>query len=98
MTLHDMEYPFGQFGAAVVAMSPPSLLSVLSLLSGAGGMQSEEEALMLLCKHCSATAKTLVCYQHCFSCKSQTLMLYAVMCFSLTVSPQIWEPVEIKYL
>lgn len=53
---------------------------------------------MLLCKHCSATAKTLVCYQHCFSCKSQTLMPYTVLCFSLTVSPQIWEPVEIKYL
>lgn len=42
MTLHGMEYPFGQFGAAVVAMSPPSLLPVLSLLSGAGGMQSEK--------------------------------------------------------
>jgi len=31
----------------------------------------KEKALML-CKHCSATAKTLVCYQHCSSHKSKT--------------------------
>ena len=34
MTSHGMEYPFGQFGSAVLAVSPPSFLCPSSLLAG----------------------------------------------------------------
>ena len=70
-----MEYPFGQFGSAVLAMSLPNLLSTTSILTvGSGG---RDKALMLY-KHCSAIAKTFLYYQHCFShkCKTQHHMLW----------------------
>lgn len=57
MVLYDVEYLFGQFGSAVVAVSPPNLLPIPSLLVGEN---------LWLCKCCSAVAKTFVCYQHCF--------------------------------
>ena len=34
MTSCGMEYPFGQFGSAVLAVSPPSFLCSSSLLAG----------------------------------------------------------------
>ena len=34
MTSHGMEYPFGQFGSAVPAVSPPNSLCPSSLLAG----------------------------------------------------------------
>ena len=34
MTSHGMEYPFGQFGSAVLAVSPPNFLCPSSLLAG----------------------------------------------------------------
>ena len=33
-TSYGMEYPFGQFGSAVLAMSPPKILPTPSLLVG----------------------------------------------------------------
>ena len=37
-TSYGMEYPFGQFGSAVPAMSPPKILPTPSLLGEAEGM------------------------------------------------------------
>ena len=34
MTSHGMEYPVGQFGSAVLAVSPPKFLCPSSLLAG----------------------------------------------------------------
>ena len=34
MTSHGVEYPFGQFGSAVLAVSPPNFLCPSSLLAG----------------------------------------------------------------
>lgn len=33
----------------------------------------------MLCKHCLAIAKTLVCYQHCFGHRSKTCAMLAAM-------------------
>ena len=60
-TSYGMEYPFGQFGSAVLDLSPPKILPTPSLLVRGGN--AGETALMLW-EHCSAVAKTLVCYQH----------------------------------
>jgi len=56
-----MGSPFGQLGSAVPAVSPPSPLCTPDLL--AGGAAGEAEKTLTLCEHCSATAKTLLCYQ-----------------------------------
>ena len=45
--------------------APPSLL--------AGGVGGEATKSLALCKHCSAIAKTSLCYQHCFQHKSKML-------------------------
>jgi len=66
-----MEYPIGQLGSAVPAVSPPSFLCTLSPLTG-GAVGGAEKALAL-CKHCSATTKTLMCYQHYSHPESETL-------------------------
>ena len=34
MTSHGMEYPFGQFGSAALAVSPPNFLCPSSFLAG----------------------------------------------------------------
>lgn len=69
MTLHCMEYSIGQFRSVVLAMSLPNLLPVLRVLTAGGRVRKEK--VMTLCKHCSTTAKTLVCYQHYFTHKSK---------------------------
>jgi len=53
-----VQYPFDQFGATVLAMSVPSLLA-------GRHVEREEEKALMSCKHCSAVAKALDCYQHC---------------------------------
>uniref|UniRef100_A0A8C0EEM0 Centrosomal protein 192 n=1 Tax=Bubo bubo TaxID=30461 RepID=A0A8C0EEM0_BUBBB len=58
MMLHGMDSPFGQLGSAVLIVSPPYLLPTPSLLSGV--TEWEMEKALTLCKHCSATAGTLV--------------------------------------
>lgn len=59
-TSYDMEHPFGQFGPAVLAMSPLKILPTPSLLVG----ENVGETALMLFEHCLALAKTLVCYQH----------------------------------
>ena len=68
MTLYGMQYPFGQFRSAVLVVSPPNFVPNACLLSGS---QSGKQP-WWLSKHCSAIAKTLVYYWHCFSHKSKT--------------------------
>jgi len=70
MTPYGMEYPFGQLGSAVLAVSPPSFLCTSSLLTGR--VVQEAEKPLTLCKHCSAITKTSLYYQHCFQHKSKT--------------------------
>lgn len=48
-------------------VSCPGCLSSVSSLGNRVG----KEKVLTLCIHCSATAKTLVCDQHCFSCNSK---------------------------
>jgi len=67
--LYGMEYLFGQFGSAVLAVSPPNFLTTPSLFTK--GAEREKEKVLTLCKHCSATARTLLCYQCCFSHRIQ---------------------------
>lgn len=59
--LYDMEYPFSQFGPAVLAVSPPPT-SYSPLVAGTEG---ETDKTLELCKHSSVIDKTLVCYQNC---------------------------------
>lgn len=63
---HGMEHPFGLFRSAVLAMPYANLLATSSLLTVV-----RKEKAMILCKHCSATVKTLLCYQHWFSHRSK---------------------------
>lgn len=52
------------------AVCPPSLLCTPSLR--VGGAECKKETTSRLCDHCSATARTRVCYQHWFSHKFET--------------------------
>jgi len=54
-----MEYPLGQFGSAVPAMSPPSLVLTPSPLALAGGGEEVGGR-----DTRDAIDRTLVCYQH----------------------------------
>jgi len=53
--------PLLSFGSAVLTMSPPKILPSPSLLEVVGNVG---ETALMLCKHCSAEVKTLMCYQH----------------------------------
>lgn len=57
--------------------SLPSFSSFPSLLSGKAEMGKEKA--LVLCKHCSVTAKTLTSSQHWFSRKSKTQHLWPAM-------------------
>ena len=70
MMLHGMEYHFHHFGSSVSLASPHNLLPMPSVLTGAAEWETEKT--LMLCKHCSAVAKTLVGYQYCFGYKSKT--------------------------
>ena len=69
MTLYGMEYPFGQLGTDVPAMSPPNFLFPPSLLPG-GELWGAEEALTL-CKHCSAVTKNICVWSTLLSAQIQ---------------------------
>ena len=60
-TSYSLGYPFGRLGSAAPAVSPPKFLCIPSLL--AVGTVSEAEKVFMLFKHCSAIAKTSLCYQ-----------------------------------
>ena len=57
MMSYSTGYPFRQSGSAVLAVSPPNPFPTPSLL--VLGPESEKEKALMLCKHCSAIAKTL---------------------------------------
>lgn len=62
--LCHIDHPFGQCGSVVLGLCPPSFLCTLS--SHADGTVHEEKTVLGSVQPCSATAKTLVCYQ-CYS-------------------------------
>lgn len=71
-TWHDtygMGYLFYQWRSAVPAVSLPTFLWLLSLITGKAVQETEK--VLTLCKHCSATAIMSLCYQHSFGCKSK---------------------------
>lgn len=68
MTSISVEYCFGQFGSAVLIVSLPKLLLTPSLL----GVEYETEEVLKLYKHCSAIAKSVVSYEHCFGHQQKT--------------------------
>jgi len=70
MTSYVMGCPFGQLGSAALSVPLPSFWGTLSLLAGRAA--GEAEKALKLCKHCSAIAKTPLCYQHCFRHKPKT--------------------------
>lgn len=70
MTQYSMECAFGHLKTAVLALSSPSFLCILSVLP-AEPVWGTERALAP-CKHCSAVNETFLCYQQCFQPKSQT--------------------------
>ncbi|KAJ7420937.1 hypothetical protein BTVI_19971 [Pitangus sulphuratus] len=55
-----MEYSFGSFGSAVLAVSLLKILPTPSLLVREGMLDRQ----CWWCERCSAVAQTLVCYQH----------------------------------
>lgn len=67
MTPYWLQYPLGQLGLAVPAVSPPDCAPSSSLSVGRG---EEQKKALALCKHYSATTKTFLYYQHCFQHKS----------------------------
>lgn len=60
MMLHSVEYAFGQFGSAVLVVSPLSI-HILNVL--ASGTQWEKEKTLMLCKHRPAIVRTLLSTQ-----------------------------------
>lgn len=63
MMLYGLKHPFCEFKSAFLVVIPPNPPPTL---------QSQWEESLMLCKHCSVIAKTLVWYQHYFSPKSKT--------------------------
>lgn len=56
-----MEYPFGQFGSAVLTVSPPKILPAPSPLAvGVVRGDSVGETTLMPCQLCPAVAKTLI--------------------------------------
>lgn len=52
------QYPFGQFGSAVLGQPPWLCCLPTSCLLTVGGAEREPEKAMTLCKHCSALGKS----------------------------------------
>jgi len=82
-----MEYPFGQFGSAVPAMTSSNLLPTSILL--AFGRVGVGERALVLCEHCSATAKTLVSYQRLPDTKHSTMRAATGNVNSIPARPNI---------
>lgn len=66
-TLYGIEYSFDQLWSAIL-----SQLFVLSHPVCLGEAEWVVEKALMLYKLCSETANILLCYQHCFYCKSKT--------------------------
>ena len=76
---YGTEYPFGQIRSAVLILFSPSSLLVPPQPPLAVRTVQEVEASLSLYSHCSATTKTSVCYQHCFSSQSQNTAIPETM-------------------
>lgn len=62
--------PFGQLEPAVLAVALPSILPTCKpTCFGERGGRGKKA--FLLCRHCSAAAKRVMCYQHCFNHKGK---------------------------
>ena len=83
MTSHGMEYPFGQFGSAALAVSPPSFLCPSSLLAG---WAWEAEKSLTWYKHCLATSENLCVLSTFFSYWTQNITLCQLLERKLTLS------------
>lgn len=70
---HGMEIPVWLVPVICLIVPPPNLLCIPQSLWGVDTEWDTEKALML-CRHCSARAKTFVCYQHCFGHKEHSTM------------------------
>lgn len=64
LMLYGMECPFGEVGPAGLVVSHLRIVPPLSPLMGEWGML---ETALMLCQHCSAVAKTIVCYHTCLT-------------------------------
>ena len=73
MMLYGMGCLFGRFRLAVLVLSLPAP-HVPQSLTGRTVEEAEKTETVLVgsVQYCSATAKTSVCYQHCFSSKTKT--------------------------
>jgi len=59
MTTQSTEHPFGRFGSAVPAVSPPNLLPIPSQLAGQAGWEKESlDAMQVLLSNSQNTAVT----------------------------------------
>ena len=67
MTSYGTEYLFGHFRSAVLALPPPSFLCCPSALLARHHEKLKNRKVHGSVQHCSATTKTLVYHQHCFS-------------------------------
>lgn len=72
-TLYGMEYPLGQFGSAVLGLSPPKIFFPPSLLVRGKCCRAS------LCQCCSAVGKILLCYQCISSYKYKHSSMRAAM-------------------
>lgn len=91
MVLHEREYPSDQLPSSVLAVSAPSILSTKRPHHWRG--QSGKWRVLRLCRYWSTRARTLVCYQYCFSHKIKTQLGAAMteVVKSILVRPMCWH-------
>jgi len=65
---YGMEYPFGHLEPPVLLLPPQQLVPPSPALQGSTRSRKAPHSV----QHCSATAKTSLCYQHCSHHKSKT--------------------------
>ena len=82
MTSHGMEYPFGQFGSASLAVFPPNFLCPRALLAGHEKLKNP----WLQSKHYLATTGNTSVLSACFSYQTQNMALYQLLGRQLTLS------------
>lgn len=74
--LYVIGYPLGHFGSTAPAVAPPNPLE---------SQLKKQKRLCKLCKHYSASARTLAFYQHCSGDQSKTL--HHLSCYEEKVTP-----------
>ena len=96
--VHTMSYgiedPFGQFRSAVLVLFPPSFLCP-SAPSLAGQYEKLRNRNVLVCvQRCSASTKTAMCYQQCFSPEAMFIAdtMKKICCVSAETRPDWISP------